>query len=197
MVAVLIVPFGVSFWTRQPLYGYLACSPMAAPGSGARLLVSRPGLGLLGVGLAACPVRQLEGALPKDRAKRLKSLPAIRQTWATPGKTRIFSIIHCGADHDHISGHTFSSFFAQRSSVKIIDSLKLLLHSPGGSADIAYQVTRFFGAHSRERGLSLVRLALALALPLHQGKRNCAADGQDCGDSDVPGRLRDLYGRIF
>jgi hypothetical protein len=59
-------------------------------------------------------------------------------------KSRIFSLIHCSDEDDHICAPTLESVIAERRNLTNIDTLELLLHSGGGIPDIAYQVVRFF-----------------------------------------------------
>ena len=56
--------------------------------------------------------------MPQDREKRLEEFGRAISKLEAKRKSRIFSIIHCGDDHDHICGHTFSAIFEQRSTVK-------------------------------------------------------------------------------
>lgn len=59
-------------------------------------------------------------------------------------KSRIFSLIHCPEDGGHICQEdTLEQMLSERDKFDGIDTLELLLHSPGGSADAAYQVIRF------------------------------------------------------
>ncbi|MFY9561281.1 MAG: hypothetical protein WAQ52_13695 [Terriglobales bacterium] len=65
-------------------------------------------------------------------------------------KSRIFCLIHCPDDGGHICKNTtLWQTLSERDNFKNIDTLELLLHSPGGSADAAYQVTRFFRRHCK------------------------------------------------
>lgn len=56
--------------------------------------------------------------------------------------SRIFSLVHCGSHH--ICGPTFASVWKLRDSIQGIDTLEILMHSPGGHPSIAYQVMKFF-----------------------------------------------------
>jgi Serine dehydrogenase proteinase len=81
----------------------------------------------------------------------------------TKRKSRIFCIIHCGEDDDHICGPTFANVLAERAKIKNLQTLELLLHSPGGHADIAYQVVRFFRRHCQRFNVIIPLMAKSAA----------------------------------
>jgi len=58
-------------------------------------------------------------------------------------KSRIFCIVH-GGDDSHICGPTWWSVIRRRREFENLDTLELLVHSPGGHADVAYSMMRFF-----------------------------------------------------
>jgi hypothetical protein len=145
---------------------------------------------LLGVGLSVYPDRHSEGTVPQDREKRLEQFGRAISKLEVKRKSRIFSIIHCGDDHDHICGHTFSAIFEQRSSVKNIDTLELLLHSPGGSADIAYQVMRFFRRRCKKVNVIVPLTAKSAATLMCLGADAILGEFPDLGPIDV--QIEDL-----
>jgi hypothetical protein len=57
-------------------------------------------------------------------------------------KSRIFCIVHGG--DSHICGPTLWSVIKRRREFENLDTLELLLHSPGGHADLAYQLMKYF-----------------------------------------------------
>lgn len=66
-------------------------------------------------------------------------------------KSKIFCLIHCPDDGGHICKETLPwKALVERENFKNIDTLEILLHSPGGSADAAYQVMRFFRRHCKK-----------------------------------------------
>lgn len=65
-------------------------------------------------------------------------------------KSKIFCIIHCPEDGGHICGPTVGKLLAQREMLKGLDTLEILLHTPGGTADVAYQVMRVFRRHCKK-----------------------------------------------
>lgn len=65
-------------------------------------------------------------------------------------KSKIFCMIHCPEDEGHICDHTpLQVLFESGVGSAPIDTLELLLHSPGGNADAAFQVVRFFRRHCK------------------------------------------------
>src|SRR5258708_6521635 len=66
-------------------------------------------------------------------------------------KSKIFCLVHAPDDeHDHICTPTLQCVLRERRNIKTVDKLELLLHSPGGSADIAYRIVKFFRAHAKQ-----------------------------------------------
>lgn len=76
--------------------------------------------------------------------------------------SRIFCILQCG-DEGHICGPTFTSVLKERAKVKNLQTLELLLHSPGGHADIAYQIVRFFRRHCQKFNVIVPLMAKSAA----------------------------------
>jgi hypothetical protein len=58
-------------------------------------------------------------------------------------KTRMFCLIH-GGQQQHICGPTLWAVIDRRREFDNIDTLDVLLHSPGGHADLAFQMMKFF-----------------------------------------------------
>lgn len=58
-------------------------------------------------------------------------------------KSRIYSIVHAG-EREHLCVSTFWSVVNRRRQFDKIDTLEILLHSPGGHAELAYQLVKFF-----------------------------------------------------
>lgn len=63
-------------------------------------------------------------------------------------KSRIFSIIHNGPPH-HICQPSLGKTIALRDKFRNIDTLEILIHSPGGHTDVAYQMAKFFRSHCK------------------------------------------------
>ncbi len=87
--------------------------------------------------------------MPSDKAKHLESFWNTIRKLEVKRKSKIFCLIHCGDDDDHICGPTLGHTLFERDNFKNIDTLEILLHTPGGVADIAYQVMRFFRRHCK------------------------------------------------
>lgn len=64
-------------------------------------------------------------------------------------RSRIFSIIHT-ADPHHICGPEVYKLLQQRDRFSGIDTLEILIHSPGGHAHRAYCLARHFRAHCKK-----------------------------------------------
>lgn len=97
-------------------------------------------------------VPPVEALLSSEKAAKLTE-----QFWQTIAKmekkrkSKIFCLIHCREDGGHICQETLPwQALSERDNFKNIDTLELLLHSPGGSADAAYQVVRFFRRHCKK-----------------------------------------------
>ena len=56
-------------------------------------------------------------------------------------KSRIYCIVHNG--DGHVCSTTTGSAFDERARFGGQEKIEVLLHSPGGHADAAYQLTRF------------------------------------------------------
>lgn len=96
------------------------------------------------------PNRLTERVLADQRAKRLESFWKTVSRLESKRKSKIFCLVHGGDKDDHICAPTFYSALAERKRIRNLDTLELLLHSPGGSADIAYELIRVFRRHCRK-----------------------------------------------
>ena len=74
-------------------------------------------------------------------------------------KSKIFCVIHCPDDDGHICGPTLVRTLSARDRFQNLDTLEVLLHTPGGSADIAYQVMRFFRRHCKRLNIIVPLMA--------------------------------------
>lgn len=63
-------------------------------------------------------------------------------------RSRIFCLVH-NSHRAHIQLSTFWDVVKDREKFRNIDTLEILVHSPGGEADIAYQLVRFFRRHCK------------------------------------------------
>ena len=93
----------------------------------------------------------LESLLPTEKAKLTEEFWKTISKLETKRKSKIFCLIHCPEDGGHICEETILwQTVSERDKFKNIDTLEVLLHSPGGSADAAYQVIRFFRHHCKK-----------------------------------------------
>jgi hypothetical protein len=90
--------------------------------------------------------------LSQEKAKLMSAFWQIISKLETKRKSKIFCLIHCPMDDgdNHICQPTKWSVLSELDSFKNIDTLELLIHSPGGNADIAYQVVRFLRRHCKK-----------------------------------------------
>jgi len=91
-----------------------------------------------------------EVPLPSDKAKLQASFWQTISKLEAKRKSKIFCLVHCPEDDGHICEPTFVSLLQERQGFKNLDTLEVLLHSPGGSAEIAYQAVRFFRRHCKK-----------------------------------------------
>ena len=102
--------------------------------------------------------------MSSDKTKQTEAFWRTIEKMETKRKTRIFCLIHCPDDGGHIcQQHTVEQILSERDKIKNIDTLELLIHSPGGSADGAYQVIRFFRRHCKKLNIIVPRLAKSAA----------------------------------
>ena len=77
-------------------------------------------------------------------------------------KSRIFSVIHTSAPQ-HICGPETYKLLEHRDRFAGIDTLEILIHSPGGHADRAYRLARFFRAHCKRLNILVPMVAKSAA----------------------------------
>src|SRR5260370_19629694 len=78
----------------------------------------------------------------KDFEKAIASLEKRR-------KSRIFSVVHT-AGPQHICGPETWKLIENRDQFAGIETLEILIHSPGGHAHRAYRLARYFRAHCKK-----------------------------------------------
>jgi hypothetical protein len=84
---------------------------------------------------------------PKDRA--LRDFESAVLSLEIKRKSRIYALIHSGAPY-HICRPSLWKLASDRDKFQKIDTLEILVHSPGGHVDIAYQLAKFFRAHCKK-----------------------------------------------
>jgi len=89
--------------------------------------------------------------LSSEKAKIVEAFWRTITKLETKRKSKICCLIHCPEDDGHICPQeTLAQILSERNKFKNLDTLELLLHSPGGSADAAYQAIRFFRRHCKK-----------------------------------------------
>jgi len=78
----------------------------------------------------------------KDFEKTIASLQRRR-------KSRIFSVVHT-AEPQHICGPETSKLLQERDRFSGVNTLEVLIHSPGGHAHQAYRLARYFRSHCKK-----------------------------------------------
>ena len=81
-------------------------------------------------------------------AKAIKNFEKSIASLEKRHRSRIFSIIHTGESH-HICGPETYKLVEHRDRFSGIDTLEILIHSPGGHAHRAYRLARYFRAHCK------------------------------------------------
>jgi hypothetical protein len=77
-------------------------------------------------------------------------------------KSRIFCILHTGPPA-HICGPELYSLFVNRNKFENVGTLEILLHSPGGHADPAYKLMRFFRRKAKKLNVLVPLMAKSAA----------------------------------
>jgi len=113
-------------------------------------------------------------------------------------KSRVFAIIHdfnsAEIQTHHICGPCFHSVLRNREQFDNIKTLEVVIHSPGGHADIAYRVARFFRAHCEQLNFIVPMAAKSAATSLcAAGKKIYMGELAELGPLDV--QLTDEFER--
>lgn len=84
-----------------------------------------------------------------DRASKLQQdFFAVVRDLERRRKSRIYCIVH-DFETQHLCGPEMSAILRDRAKFSNLDTLEILLHTPGGHASIAYRLARFFRSHCR------------------------------------------------
>jgi hypothetical protein len=81
--------------------------------------------------------------VPDERRKVVERFAKAIQDLEKRRKSKIFCVVHTGPP-GHICGPEVYTLLMNRKKFQNIDTLEILLHSPGGHADPAYKLMRFF-----------------------------------------------------
>jgi len=89
--------------------------------------------------------------MSSQKARNLSAFWKLISRLERQRKSRIYCLIHGHDDHGHFcGGPTFAAVLSERDRLGDIDTLEILLHSPGGDADVAYQIVRCFRRHCKK-----------------------------------------------
>jgi hypothetical protein len=84
-----------------------------------------------------------------DNAKYYRALSVAISSLERKRKSRIFCIIHNGPPY-HLCQPDFGIVVRNREQFRSIDTLEILVHSPGGHAEVAYEMATFFRRHCKK-----------------------------------------------
>jgi Serine dehydrogenase proteinase len=93
--------------------------------------------------------------------KRIKAAQIALVSLEKKRKSRMFMFIE--RERDHICLATHARVFLKRHDFQNIDTLEILLHSPGGHPNIAYQVVKFFRRHCKRLNVIVPMMAKSAA----------------------------------
>jgi len=103
--------------------------------------------------------------MPDAKNRRLKEFEAVVLSLERKRKSRIFAIIHSGPPY-HICRPSLWELADEREKFRNIDTLEILVHSPGGHVDIAYQMAKFFRNHCKKLNILVPLYAKSAATVL-------------------------------
>lgn len=83
----------------------------------------------------------------KDRA--LREFESTLLSLERKRRSRIYALVHTCPPY-HICRPSLWELASERDKFRGIDTLEILVHSPGGHVDIAYQLAKFFRAHCKK-----------------------------------------------
>jgi len=77
-------------------------------------------------------------------------------------KSRIYAIVHTDDPH-HLCQPDFWALLTRREQFSRIDTLEILVHSPGGHAHVAYRLAKYFRGHCRRLNIIIPMMAKSAA----------------------------------
>ncbi len=77
-------------------------------------------------------------------------------------KSRIYAIVHTD-DHHHICQPEFWGALRRREQFPKVGTLEILVHSPGGHANVAYRLAKYFRSHCRRLNILIPMMAKSAA----------------------------------
>jgi ClpP class serine protease len=102
--------------------------------------------------------------------KRKKAYEAAITKLEKKRKSKIFAIVQ--NQHEHLCAPTYKTILQSRSKFKGIDTLEILIHSPGGHIDVAYQAIKYFRRHCSQLNVIVPLMAKSAATLLCLGADN-------------------------
>src|SRR5579863_10119987 len=85
------------------------------------------------------------------KARALREFESLLLSLEKKRKSRIYALVHSHAPyHNHVCRPSLWELTEQRDKFRNIDTLEILVHSPGGHVDIAYQLAKFFRGHCKK-----------------------------------------------
>jgi hypothetical protein len=100
-------------------------------------------------------------------------------------KSRIFVLLH-DFESDHLCSPDFRKLYRSRSEFSGIDTLEVVIHTPGGHASIAYRMARFFRAHCKHLNIVVPIMAKSAGTLLClAGEKIYMGELADLGPLDV------------
>ncbi|HEX8813959.1 MAG TPA: hypothetical protein VF753_00510 [Terriglobales bacterium] len=108
-------------------------------------------------------------------------------------KSKVFAIVH-DFESNHLCTPNFQAILRERDQFSGIDTLDVIVHSPGGHANIAYRMARFFRAHCKQLNFIVPMSAKSAATLLcSAGQRILMGELAELGPLDV--QLTDEFER--
>ena len=77
-------------------------------------------------------------------------------------KSRIYAIVHTASEH-HLCQPDYWGALRNRDQFANIDTLEILVHSPGGHAHVAYSLAKYFRGHCKRLNIIIPMLAKSAA----------------------------------
>ncbi len=87
--------------------------------------------------------------MPDNLAKAKQDFESAILAFQKKRKSKVFAIVH-DFRADHLCTSNFQAILRSRDQFAGIDTLEVVIHSPGGHANIAYRMARFFRAHCKQ-----------------------------------------------
>jgi hypothetical protein len=107
------------------------------------------------------------GFMASEIERRKKAYEAAILSLERKRKSRIFALVQ--NEHEHLCAPTYGTILQSRSKFRGIDTLEILIHSPGGHIDVAYQAIKYFRRHCNQLNVIVPLMAKSAATLLCLG----------------------------